>query len=311
MQEQIFYHILIDSDLSSINELYSIPFKTNFLVFGNLRDNISKSMPVTFEIDDAKTIALRMIDVIKESGSCLSNKKCYPVFGAIIVKMSILLENDKIVNIENIQHKQDGTRNYSILENKGKLTTYYALDKNSKNVKRGVLCKSLFSDVKLTSAQYIYAKNPNELGWAILNSFKNLSGNDIRCLKYIYDSKKEVDIDHTSDGIKILDKDFLQKQNNISPIVYMSGGSSVIQNTIQNIPSQSGGAEKPLEEMTVKELRQKLKKMKAEYSIKKTVNVQSGGHPDENSLNQLDEKELRRKIKQVKNKYLTAKSNKL
>jgi hypothetical protein len=295
MTEYIFYYILLDSDFSSLNELYSKPSKLSFYIFGNLRetDNMKSNMPVVFDLEDAKNIASRMIDTTIENGSCFSNKKNYPVFGAVIIKMKLLLNKDA-VSENKVVFNEDGTRNYSDLIKNNSLSIYYINNKTSNRVKRGILSKSLFNNIELMSAQYVRSRNSNENGWAILNSFNNITANDIRCLKIIYDSNKEIEINRITNNISIVN---LLKKNNISPIVYMNDGVN---------DRMTGSGKKSLDEMNENELRHEVKKLKADYLAKKAASNKFGGAPK--PLNSMNENELRHQVKEIKNNYLAKKA---
>ena len=285
MVQQIFYHVLIDSDFYMLNTLYTKPFKFNFAIFGNLRDTIEKKMPIVFELDDAKHVAKRLITTIKENGSSINSCKSYPVFGAIIIKMSLDIYDIK--ELGKLQHDENGMRLYEELNNfDTKFLTYAVRNKDDREVKRGILNRSEFSNITLLSAQYVNNDETSNLGWAILNSYKNLTSNDIRTLKYIFDMKKEVMIEHTANGVQITDKLYLEKKNNISSIISNMTG--------ENFNIQMGGSMDDTETM-----RKKLHDVKKKY-LEMKKQPQMGGSMD-------DTETMRKKLHDVKKKYLEMK----
>lgn len=217
MSDKIFYFVLLDTDINCINDLTKSSSVINFFTFGNLRTSINSNMPIAFDHSDAINIANRTIDTVKKDGTC-SNKKCYPVFGAVLVKLSVSISDDMIITYEQIPYKNDGKRDYDKLIHDDKLVIYNANGKNNTVMKRGILPKSLFNDVELISIEYVISDNDPK-GWAILNSFDCLTPQNILLLKYAFDTRKEIKINNK---LEILDKDYNNKTNK-SPAIMLGG----------------------------------------------------------------------------------------
>jgi hypothetical protein len=310
MEEQIFYHVLVDSDIYMLNELYSRPSKLNFSTFGNLKNQIEKNMPIVFDEKDAKNVATRLITSIRENGSSLTSNKSYPVFGALVVKMKLYLSNSSIKDIGKIQHDDNGKRLYTDLDNLSeKLITYSVRDRSNIEVKRGILKHSEFSNIKLVSIKYVKCDKVYDLGWGLLNSFKNLTSNDIRTLKYIFDKDKEITVEHTLEGVKIMDIDFEKKK--ITSNIIMSGGNMndemQLRRQVRDLKQkylsmketkpQMGGSMDDDETM-----RKKLHAVKKQYLSMKQTKPQMGGSMD-------DTESMRKKLHAVKKQYLAMKNN--
>ena len=311
MEEQIFYHVLVDSDIYMLNELYSRPSKLNFSTFGNLKNQIEKNMPIVFDEEDAKNVATRLITSIRENGSSLTSNKSYPVFGALVVKMKLYLSNSSIKDIGKIQHDDSGKRLYTDLDNLSeKLITYSVRDRGNIEVKRGILKHSEFSNIKLVSIKYVKCDKVYDLGWGLLNSFKNLTSNDIRTLKYIFDKDKEITVEHTLEGVKIMDIDFEKKK--ITSNIIMSGGNMndemQLRRQVRDLKQkylamkqtkpQMGGSMDDTESM-----RKKLHDLKKQYLSMKQTKPQIGGSMD-------DTESLRNKLHDLKKQYLSMKQTK-
>ena len=296
---QTFYHVLIDTNFYYLKDLYN-GNDIEFVTFGDLRNYIDiKNMPIVYDINDAKFISSRMIESIKKNGSNINNSKCYPIFGTIIIKMQIELNNNDIENIENINYEDNGTRKYSELNKIRKLVIYNTIDKNNNHVKRGILDKTFFKKIKLISAEYFIENKKNldeDIKWSIMNSYDNLSSYDIRCLKYIFDSNKEVNIEYKNNNI--IYNNIEKKNISVSYNMNTNGG---------NYSNQ-----KKLEDMDENELRRQVRVVKQQYLQKKkelnmTGPMTGGNYSNQKNLEDMDENELRRQVRNVKQQYLQKK----
>lgn len=175
LKQHYVYHIVPDCN-------FKLKFSSvNTYTHGNIRNSINKQekIPVTFDLNDAKHIATKLLKDIDNRGH-MSTEKRYPVFGVVILKLRLDNVTDQDLNI----YTQTGKREYSALATDKDLVMYNAAD-----IKRGLISKDAFKTAVLVSALYVnnYPEITKHLGFVLLNSFGMLS-EDLEALSKIYDS---------------------------------------------------------------------------------------------------------------------------
>lgn len=174
----ILYHVLIDSMINQKNHLN----KSN-LSIGKIRNNLISlnGIPVCSDFNDALTKSNRICDIAMSNGSIsLDNNKCvYPVFGTVILKLSI---SGNIKTIDNILNPS-GIRDYSslVFSDSEDVILY-----NVGNLKRGLINKSSVDKISIVGAYYnTKMKMDQNTGFSLLNLYSKY--NDIIFLKQLFD----------------------------------------------------------------------------------------------------------------------------
>lgn len=189
------YHIILDCDFGKRKNLGEN--KSSFL--GRTRNLPSVvaggRIPVLFDEADLENISKRLIYLVSKDGSVGTgaNKK-YPVFGTIA--LAIKLNN---VSVSDVSIQGEGGKDYSKVENSNDdLVTYMSsersglLDKQHKlstrQFKRGTLSIKALSEATVTPVSYINDTRMDErVGFSLLNLNPNLSAEDVKELKALYD----------------------------------------------------------------------------------------------------------------------------
>lgn len=175
---QILYHIILDSDFGMRHKLH----EHDVPVFGKLRNVKSNKVPVLFDLQEARNVALRLIDQTIKMGT-IGNKQ-YPVFGAIIlgIHLNNIIASDISVNTGS------GARDYkSVMQSNSNLIVY-----DINGTKRGMLKKSELARAQIVNASYVKKLNTSEtIGFYLHNINPKLTSDDVKLLKQLYDANGE------------------------------------------------------------------------------------------------------------------------
>ena len=229
VESQTFYYVVLDTNIDVIDKLGTKDNIFEFLrgsFFGRIRlANNLNSLPVLFDLDEAKSVADKLVKTIVSRGSMkcgTSNDPCYPVFGAVI--LGYKLNSNLIRNAEKGEiFNEGGARNYEGVINGGghEMTTY---DVNGK--KRGVVHQHGFRHLKLCCALYhINNTDIGNLGFSILNTRKNLTVDNILILKMLYD-KKDMVMDPLEQLKQLKLSENTKKSTNMSSLGAQNGGNN-------------------------------------------------------------------------------------
>ena len=178
--QEFLYYVAIDCNFRS--KLHDINKHTH----GNIRQQIPSpnQVPVTFNLEDAKMIASKIIKDIDTNGS--NNNKHFPIFGAVILKIQTPSNEQHIINV----YEDSGKRDYTQIiaeNNKHDFVVY-----NTSAGKRGLLSKNIFDKLQISEALYVvnFTEVSEHMGFALLN-MTEMSSSDIMELKKIYTSGLE------------------------------------------------------------------------------------------------------------------------
>lgn len=172
------YHIVVDStctlNLESIN-----PY-----THGRMRafNKTASRIPVTLSLQDAQSIAHKIVKEIDNRGSSSTN--AYPIFGAIILEIKL---DDLQSNYADV-YRGGAKRDYGLL-NEHMNDTNQLVIYNAGGVNRGMLHPDAMKKAKLSAIKYeVVFKNVDEhMGFAMLNALK-LNNRDIQEMKKAYRS---------------------------------------------------------------------------------------------------------------------------
>jgi len=177
-ESQIVYHVIFDSDFGMRNRLH----ERNAPIFGKMRFQKNDKVPIMFDLQESKNVALRLIDQAVKMGT-IGNKQ-YPVFGAIV--LGLRLNNVSVSN--GTVDSGSGARDYNSLLNSNSDLVVYNVNGN----KRGVLSNNALAKTEVVNAVYVKKLDTQaNIGFYLHNINPNLSSDDIKLLKQLYDANGE------------------------------------------------------------------------------------------------------------------------
>lgn len=208
-KREIVYHIILDTNFPNRNKISEESFRTK--ITGNIRDrlrnNKSTRLPVLFNIEDARNVAVKLNQWLMDKGT--SSGREFPVFGIII--LGFRLGDLTVHHIEQRidQHggldygllfgnKREQTRKYDDVRvarredgSKTDLITYMA-----RGFKRGLMNKSAFAKCTLETGSFGHLSNIDlHVGLLFLNNHKNFEGEngekDINILRQMLASARD------------------------------------------------------------------------------------------------------------------------
>lgn len=169
------YHIVVDSACSLNLELIK-PY-----THGRMRafNKTAGRIPVTLSLEDAQSIAKKIVTEIDNRGSSSTN--AYPIFGAIILEIKL---DDLQSNYADV-YRGGAKRDYGLLNDHmndaNQLVIY-----NAGGVNRGMLHPDAMRKAKLSGIKYeVVFKVDEHMGFAMLNALK-LNNHDIQEMKKAY-----------------------------------------------------------------------------------------------------------------------------
>lgn len=207
IQNDLFYHIILDHDFPYREKLGDASFKGKFT--GHIRDFIKESnyLPILYSLDDAKRVSEKLITWVMDKGT--TKGKRMPIFGAVILGFRLSPETSVRQIDENIE--QHGGKDYSLIfankkrvlpvqsfansESTKEMITYFV-----KGKKRGLISSSAIQNATLISASYGDVFNysnlanqngfssnqtPLHMGLLMLNMLPHFTEDDIRLLRQV------------------------------------------------------------------------------------------------------------------------------